>query len=201
MLGSNLTTEHLFPLFVNPGTIRGFYNSNRLVELKTLIAKNRGGVNAKRKMQKVIMSTSGEDGQSMDIDTDISWENCEGMKEVMEGVLNLVALEHAIRPHSHQGIVILRVLHEVAYGQNYVSTAHDQRQVVETFVNEVLTRNAAWAIQGLGPLVYKPCKDMWEEVWGYTMANATKRYDITDVYAETFRLKATDNLISFVRYL
>ena len=40
------------------------------------------------------------------------------MKEVMEGVLNLVALEHAIRPNSHQGIVILRVLHEVAYGQN-----------------------------------------------------------------------------------
>ena len=64
---------------------RKFLTSNRLVELKTLIAKNRGGVNAKRKMQKVIMSASGEDGQSMDINTGISWESCEGMKEVMEG--------------------------------------------------------------------------------------------------------------------
>ena len=45
--------------------------------------------------------------------------------------------------------------------ENYVSTAHDQRQVVETFVNEVLTRNTERAIHGLGPLVYEPCKDMW----------------------------------------
>ena len=86
MLGSNLTTDHLFPLSVNPGTISCLYNSNRLVELKTLIAKNRGGINARRKMPKVILSTSGEDGQSMDIDTGISWESCESMKEVMEGV-------------------------------------------------------------------------------------------------------------------
>ena len=71
--------------------------------------------------------------------------------------------------------------------------------MVDTFVNEVLTRNAARAIQGLGPLVYKPCKDMWEEVWGYTMANATKRYERTDVYAETFRVKAKDNLIKKLR--
>ena len=31
VLGSNLTTEHLFPLSVNPGTIRRLYNSNRLI--------------------------------------------------------------------------------------------------------------------------------------------------------------------------
>ena len=68
-----------------PGTIRRLYNSNRLVALKTLIAKNRGGLIARRKMQKLIMSASGEDGQSMDINTGISWESCEGMKEVMEG--------------------------------------------------------------------------------------------------------------------
>ena len=85
----------------------------------------------------------------------------------------------------------MRVLHEVAYGQNYVSTAHDRRQVVESFVNEVLTRNAAQAIQGLGPLLYKPCKDMWV----YTVPNATKRNERTDVYTETFRLKATNDLI------
>ena len=153
VLGSNLTTDDLFALSVNPGTIRRLYNSNRLVELKTLIAKNRGGVNARRKMQKEIMITSVEVGQSMDIDTCISWENCEDMKEVMEGMLNLVALEHAIRPHSHQGIVILRVLNEVVYGKNYVYNVHDQRQVLEIFVNEVLTRNTARAIQGLRPLV------------------------------------------------
>ena len=103
MLGSNLMTDHLFPLSVNLGKVRRLYNSNRLVELKTLIYKNRGGVSARRKMQKVIMSASGENGQSMDIDTGISWESCEGMREVMEGVLSLVALEHTIRPHSYQG--------------------------------------------------------------------------------------------------
>ena len=72
--------------------------------MKTLIAKNRGGVNARRKMQKVIMSTSD--------------------------------------------------------------------------VNEVLSRNAACAIQGLRPLLYKRCKKIWEDVWGYTMANRLVRHHI-----------------------
>ena len=55
VLGTNLMTDYLFPLSVNPGRIRHLYNTNRRVELKTLIAKNRDGVNARRKMQKVIV--------------------------------------------------------------------------------------------------------------------------------------------------
>ena len=53
---------------------------------------------------------------------------------------------------------------EVAFRQNYVSPALEKRQVVKAFVNEVLYRNAACAIQGLGPLVYKKCKEIWEDV-------------------------------------
>ena len=42
--------DHLFPLSVNLGTIRRLYNSHMLAELKTLISKNRGGINARWKM-------------------------------------------------------------------------------------------------------------------------------------------------------
>ena len=44
--------------------------------------------------QKVLINNSG-DGRSLDIDTGSMWENTEGVKEVMEAVLNLVVVEQA----------------------------------------------------------------------------------------------------------
>ena len=151
---------------------------------------NIGGVNTRRKIQKVIMHVGIVNGvgklcnlvylifiyriltyfinfcEKQDtlvrVRTVSQWTLTQESHRI--SVLNLVALEHAHPLHSFQGIVILQVLHEVAFGQNYVSTAHDQRQVAETFVNEVLSRNAARAIQGLGPLVYNRCKEIWEDV-------------------------------------
>ena len=73
-------------------------------------------VSVKNKLQKVI--NTGSDGRSLNVDTGIMWENAEGLKEVMEAVLNLVAVEQAMRPHLFMGIVMLRALHEVSFGNN-----------------------------------------------------------------------------------
>ena len=74
-------------------------------------------MSVKNKLKKVMINT-GSDGRSIDVETGIMWENAEGVKEVMEAVLNLVAVEQAIRPHSFLGIAMLRVLHEVSCGQS-----------------------------------------------------------------------------------
>ena len=52
----------------------------------------------------------------------------------MEGLLNRVALEFAIRPHSYQARVVIRVLHEVSFGMNYVSGG--QKLLLESFIDE-----------------------------------------------------------------
>ena len=54
--------------------------------------------------------------------------------ELVEAVMNLVAAKHMIRPCSYQGINILRSLY-------VVHSARDQKIMLETFVNLVLSRN------------------------------------------------------------
>ena len=54
----------------------------------------------------------------MVLQTNKHWEPCRGVYEVVEGLLNYAAAEHCIRPHSHEALVILRVLHELRWLAN-----------------------------------------------------------------------------------
>jgi hypothetical protein len=145
VLGTNLFLTQLFPLSINPKTIRAVYDSKKVTEIKHYSCKNRTSISMKKKMRKVVMESKG-DGQEMDVMSGINWEGCEGVKDVMEGVLNMAALEFSIRRHSFQALVLLRVLHEVGYGQNYVNTGHEEKILTEAFINEILMRNANRAI-------------------------------------------------------
>ena len=75
------------------------YDSKKCGEIKTYTGRNRMSVSVKNKLQKVMINTT-SDGRSLDVDMGFMWENAEGVKEVMEAVLNLVAVEQAMRPHS-----------------------------------------------------------------------------------------------------
>ena len=188
VLGTNLFLTHLFPLSINPKTIRAVYDSKKVTEIKHYSCKNRTSISAKKKLRKVVMETKG-DGQEMDVMSGINWEGCEGVKDVMEGIFNMAALEFSIRPHSYQALVLLRVLHEVGYGQNYVSTAFEQKNLIESFVNEVLMRNANRAISGDGPLVYKEAKGVFEEIYDTTIEGQEKKAGKHDVYSEFARAR------------
>ena len=96
--GSNLVLEHLFQMSINLGSIRRLYNSKKCGEIKTYTGQNHMSVSVKNKLQKVMINTWFY-GRSIDEDTGIMWENAEGVKEGMEAVLNLVAVDQAIRPH------------------------------------------------------------------------------------------------------
>ena len=60
-------------------------------------------------------------------------EELQGVKDIMEAHLNLVALEFAIRPHSFQALVILRVILENDLVANHAGTASRQKLLLETF--------------------------------------------------------------------
>jgi hypothetical protein len=128
-------------LSINSKTVRTIYDSKKVTEIKHYSCRNRASISNKKRMRKVVMESRG-DGQEMDVMSGINWEGCEGVRDHMEGVLNLAALEFSVRPHSYQALVLLRVLHEVSYGQNYISSGHEQKILLEAFINEVLMRNA-----------------------------------------------------------
>ena len=56
-------------------------------------------MDVKNKLQNVMINTT-SDVKNLDVAMGIIWEKAEGVKEVMEAVLNLVAVEQAMRPHS-----------------------------------------------------------------------------------------------------
>ena len=63
----------------------------------------------------------------------MSWEGLEGVKEVMEALLNLAALEFSILPHSFQSLVIVRGFHKNNLRANHSGTAHEV--LLEAFCN------------------------------------------------------------------
>jgi hypothetical protein len=117
----------------------------------------------------------------------------------MEGIFNMAALEFSIRPHSYQALVLLRVLHEVGYGQNHVNTGHEQKNLIESFVNEVLMRNANRAISGDGPLVYKEAKGVFEEIYDTTIEGQEKKAGKHDVYSEFARARKCEAALALAR--
>ena len=84
------------------------------------------------------------DGQEMDVMSGISWEGCDGVRDVMEGLQNMAALEFAIRPHSYQAHVNIRVLHEVSVRMNYVSSGHEPKLLLESFIDEADGMSWIW---------------------------------------------------------
>ena len=119
MLGTNLFLSHLFPLSINPKTVKAVYDAKKITDIKHFISKNCTSISSKQKMRRIVMESRG-DGQEMDVMGGISWEGCDGVRDVMDGLMNMAALEFAIRPHSYQASVIIRVLHKVSFGKNYV---------------------------------------------------------------------------------
>ena len=92
--GDLFNVRAFFPNSINPWTIRRSYDSKKCAEIKTYTGRNLMLMSTRKKMQKVLINNSGN-GRSLDIDTGSMWENTEGVKEVMEAVLNLVVVEQA----------------------------------------------------------------------------------------------------------
>ena len=63
------------------------------------------------------------------------------MKEMMEGVMNMLAVWHMVRPWDFGGLVILRVLHECAYFGRAAKSLKEQRELLKEFVDDVLQKN------------------------------------------------------------
>ena len=76
------------------------------------------------------------------LDFSKSWEGCETMDELAQGVFNYAALEQVVRPHSHAGLALLRGLHEIRWGSGLFQSEKEQKKEMVALVNDVIAKNA-----------------------------------------------------------
>ena len=75
----------------------------------------------------------------------------EDVKDVMEALLNLAALEFSIRPHSYQALVMLRVIHENNIGANHTKTALNRSSALRHSARNACSRTMSGHWQEKGP--------------------------------------------------
>ena len=85
-------------------------------------------------------------------------------REMVEGLLNYMAVLHMIRPWDFGGLVMLRVLHEVAFFGPSARTAKEQKELVKEFCEDVMQKNCRRAITGEHPLTYRQAMKRAQEV-------------------------------------
>ena len=96
-------------------------------------------------MKKVISETMGNE-DVINMMCGLSWEGLEGVKEIMESLLNLSALEFSIHPLSIQALVMIRVILENNLGANHSRTARKQKVLLDAFCNKCLQQNNVWVV-------------------------------------------------------
>ena len=153
-LAGQVHMDHLVPLMISDRTLSWSHNAGNKMELRHFIHNNS---KAKRvKGQKVeVRAHEGEGLGGMAIEAYTNWNEAGSVKEMMEGVMNMLAVWHMVRPWDFGGLVILRVLHECAYFGPAARSIKEQKELMKEFVDDVLQKNGRRAVAGQHPLTYR----------------------------------------------
>ena len=88
----------------------GWHDTHKFLELKHFLNKNSGMVS---KIKRQWEFTPAEEEQLAIGRHERTWAEIDTVHEAVEGVLNLVCLEHQVRNYSYSMLAILRACHQV----------------------------------------------------------------------------------------
>ena len=111
------------------------------------------------------------------------WEEASSMKEVMHGLLNIMAATFIIRPWDYSPMDILRVIHESSYFSGCTDSKEQQRRAMETFINEALIKTRTNLGQGSPPLTYQAGLELAQKVVGDVSGRATEIFRKRCIYS------------------
>ena len=78
------------------------------MEVEKYLSRNSACMRQASKKFRVVVS---ENESALDFSK--SWEQGETLHECVEGIMNWMALEQVMRPHSYAGVVVVRAFHEI----------------------------------------------------------------------------------------
>ena len=97
MLGTNLYLTYLLPPSVNPLTLQAVYAGTTMTEIKHYSRKKRELISHKKKMKEGTSENQGTKDRNNMVGGQ-NWEEVGDVKEIMEALMNLAALEFSIDP-------------------------------------------------------------------------------------------------------
>ena len=193
-LAGQVHMDHLVPLMFSDRTLSWSHNAGNKMELRHFIHNNS---KAKRvKGQKVeVRAHEGEGLGGMAIEAYTNWNEAGSVKEMMEGVMNMLAVWHMVRPWDFGGLVILRVLHECAYFGPAARSIKEQKELLKEFVDDVLQKNGRRAVAGQHPLPYREALKRAGDIVASTNGMSYNLLVKTDPYVGYREVKMKDERI------
>ena len=76
------------------------------------------------------------------------------MWEVVDGAMNMMALEFMVRQYSYAALAIIRCVHECRYFCGVVKNPKEQRSLLENYFNECLLKNQTRGKERCHPLTF-----------------------------------------------
>ena len=165
ILGGTLYTEHLFPGQVNTATVKLRHDRGYFLTVNEFSHKNSSIL--LRSSKKMHMNAKDRTGLTFDMKK--KYEECKTVYEVVTSFLNYVALEQRIRPHSHEALTILRVLHDLRWLSEIVKQGFNQKVGLEKVIHRLWHLNTVQAQQSKAPLTYQEAKKHALDELGYSV--------------------------------
>ena len=180
-LRGNLYLTHLVPLSISSKALGWLHNAKEMIEVKYFTHGNR---TQKRAKKDALTIQAGLDSLgSTNYKVEELWEEASSMKEVMDGLLNIMAATFMIRPWDYSPMVILRVIHESSYFSGCTDSKEQQRRAMETFINEALIKTRTNLGQGSPPITYQTGLELAQKVVGDVSGRATEIFRKKCIYS------------------
>ena len=180
-LRGNLYLTHLVPLSISSKALGWLHNAKEMIEVKYFTHGNR---TQKRAKKDALTIQAGLDSLgSTNYKVEELWEEASTMKEVMDGLLNIMAATFMIRPWDYSPMVILRVIHECSYFSGCTDSKEQQRRAMETFINEALIKTRTNLGQGSPPITYQAGLELAQKVIGDVSGRATEIFRKRCIYS------------------
>ena len=124
------------------------------------------------------------------------------MFEAVEGILNIQAYIHLVRPWDYMGVTMGRVAHQVRWFSGVTRSATEQGKLLERWVNEILVKNTQRARQSKPPPVYEEMLAIAKSVCnmaGLADTGLTTGDPYCRVRVEDSRIKDLENTVKQLR--
>ena len=145
-LRGNLYLTHLVPMSVSGKALGWLHSAKSQIEIKYFTHANR--TNKRSKKEGLTISSGTNELGTTNYSVEENWEEANSMKDLIDGLWNLMAATFQIRPWDWTPLVIGRVRHKTGYFSGCSNSREQQKSITEDFINEVLFRTRTRLGQG-----------------------------------------------------
>ena len=162
-LRDSLYLQHLMPMNLSSKALSWGHDLVATTAIK-YFTHSQASSSAKKRKTELSIEECEESMSQRVVTTGQQWGETNGMNEVVEACLNWGAIRFMVAPWDWSPMLLIRVLHEVAFFSTVAEDEVGQKTVAEKFVDEFLQTNRRLLMQGKPPLVYNKALTLAQDV-------------------------------------